>query len=92
MMFSCSTALIVIYVIFSNSEIKNAHPSKLLALMSLCEFISCSQVFIWLVGAGKLGCYFGVVDLYEWTIKSTFACLKFDFGDFNGLEHLVKGN
>lgn len=42
MVFSCATSIIVVYVIFFNSEIKNAHPSKLLALMSICEFISCS--------------------------------------------------
>ena len=93
MMCSCSTAVIVIYVIFTNKEIKNSHPSKLLALMSVCEFITCSQVFIWLVGAGKLACYFGMVNIYDLTLKSTVGALGLvDLTNFNALEQLVKGN
>lgn len=57
---STMTSIVVVYLIFSNKEIREAHPSKLLAAMSICEFITASQCFIYLLGAGNIACYFGI--------------------------------
>lgn len=94
MVLSCTTSIFVVYVIFSNKEIRDAHPSKLLAMMSVCEFVSCSQAFIWLVGAGRLACYFKMDTFYYRMLKVLIAPYRFlnrDY-DVNGLDHLIKAN
>ena len=102
MVLSCTTSIFVVYVIFSNKEIRDAHPSKLLAMMSVCEFVSCSQVFIWLVGAGRLACYFKM-DSFYYRMLNVLIAPYIKATDFlkgtntenynvNGLDHLIKAN
>jgi hypothetical protein len=105
MMLSLITSTVVIYTIFSHDDIKNAHPSKLLAAMSLCELVTCWQVFIWTMGAGHVACYWKVAQGYGITytflyniVQMFYKPLEFewtqqeDIKDFHPVLDVSKAN
>lgn len=62
---SMVVCFLVFYYTFTDNQIKNAHPSQLLALMSLCEFGTCFHALIWQIGTVRLICYFKLAQYYK---------------------------
>ena len=91
-----STCLLVAITIFTNKELKDTHPSLLLAAMSICEFITCWNVFVWTLNPVKLSCYFGTDKALKFTVRTIMYMLHMDsassYSDDMALKLIVQSN
>ena len=65
-LFAFSSMLLVFIVamtIKQNKKLREIHPSMLIGLIAVCEFIIAWNLFIYYVGSAKFACYFGVSKL-----------------------------
>lgn len=93
--FSMCTCILVAGTIYYNSELKNTHPSLLIAAMSICEFVSCWNVLIWQLNVVKVSCYFGTNKFLLYTVKAIMTMLMMDpktYTEQIAIKDLVKCN
>lgn len=62
---SMITCVFVAATIYYDKNLRKAHPSLLLGLMSMSEFATCYSAFLWQLNPVKISCYFGINNLYQ---------------------------
>ena len=65
---SMITCLFVSGTIYYDKGLREAHPSLLLGMMSMTEFITCYSALIWQLNTVKVVCYFGMNTLFQRSI------------------------
>lgn len=92
---SLTMTSIVAATIFLNKKLKDTHPSMLIALMSILEFIICQNVLVYRLNTVYIVCYFNLNDLYYhsvWAFLSFFTNDASYFTMEDAIKHLVRGN
>ena len=56
-------ALVAVTILY-NKKLRDLHPSLLIGLMAICEFICCWTLFIYRLGTINFSCYFGLPYAY----------------------------
>lgn len=59
-MISMLFCVVVSSTIFFNKELRETHPSMLICIMSLAEFITCYNALIFEIGTVDVVCYLGL--------------------------------
>ena len=57
-------SLLVVVAIYCNKELRDTHPSMLVLMMSLAEFITCYNALVYQLNTVKFVCYWGVEKMY----------------------------
>jgi hypothetical protein len=77
---SMITCVVICYSIYKNKMLRDSHPSLLIAIMSLCEFITCYHAMVWQLSTVNFACYLELPSLYaflsriyEWITFSTLG-------------------
>jgi hypothetical protein len=65
---SMIASLIVAGTIFNYKKLQE-HPNLLIAYLSIANFMSVWALLIYIVGTPDFVCYFGIANLYHWTIS-----------------------
>lgn len=79
---SMITCLFVSGTIYYDKDLREAHPSLLLGMMSMTEFITCYSAFIWQLNTVKVVCYFGMNNLFQRSIQRVYWFLRKDPSEF----------
>ena len=60
---SMVASLVVALTIFTNKKLKE-HPNMLIAFLSIANFLSCTNLLVYIIGTPDFVCYFGLASLY----------------------------
>ena len=81
-------SLIVSSTIFFNKELRETHPSMLICMMSLAEFVTCQNAFVFQINAVEFVCYLGLNQVYFNTFKIFNSTLTMELA----IKNLVDAN
>lgn len=85
--FSMIASLAVALTIFTNKKLKE-HPNMLIAFLSIANFLSCSNLMVYMIGTPDFVCYFSLASLYQWT----YSLINPSFTLLDSIKVLSKAN
>ena len=81
-------SLLVVVAIYCNKELRDTHPSMLVLMMSLAEFITCYNALVYQLNTVKFVCYWGVEKMYVDSLRFWQP----DITEEVAIRHLVNSN
>jgi hypothetical protein len=60
------SSVLVAFTIYKNPKLRQ-HPATIIALIALCEGISCFNALVWAIDPIDFICYFGLHYIFSWT-------------------------
>lgn len=81
-------SLLVVVAIYCNKELRDTHPSMLVLMMSLAEFITCYNALVYQLNTVKFVCYWGVEKMYVDSLRFWQP----DITEEVAIRHLVNAN